>query len=193
LKDLLFWNVLEGGARAYHGLRGHYPNLKPREKNMSDDHDQVSAALSDATAAAILGHIAAIEQLLPFLLARQAGGQSVMADTPPSPEGISLAEVLQDRTAGAQFQKFLPPLRQLMNKMENTFDVIMLVESAPAPDKSAPVTPKAEYLHEDRLRHAGHARKEKVSLGKISHIANVRYPASVGNATPITFRQAILK
>ena len=106
-----------------------------------DNNNRVSVTIADQTVTDILGHIAAIEALLPFLLTRDAGDNSVMlgeksvgfdekcagymtSNPEFIPGYIALPEVLKDRTARAQFLKFLPSLNLLTAKAEDTFDVI---------------------------------------------------------------------
>ncbi|MCX6895936.1 MAG: hypothetical protein NTZ16_10655 [Verrucomicrobia bacterium] len=103
--------------------------------------NQVSVTIPDQTVTDILGHIAAIQTLLPFLLSRDAGDNSVLlgeksvgfdekcanyiASNPDFlPSYINPAEVLKDRTARAQILKFLPQLRLLTEQAGDTFDVI---------------------------------------------------------------------
>jgi len=108
---------------------------------MPDNNNRVSVTIADQTVTDILGHIAAIETLLPFLLTRDAGDNSVllgeksvgfdekcagyMTSNPEFIPGyIALPEVLKDRSARAQFLKFLPSLNLLAGKADDTFNVI---------------------------------------------------------------------
>lgn len=97
--------------------------------------------ITDQTVAAVLGHIAAIEQLLPFLITRPEGDNSVLlgeksvgldekcASSMTShpefiPGYVSVPEVLKDRTARDQFVKFLPLLKLVTGMADDTFNVI---------------------------------------------------------------------
>jgi hypothetical protein len=108
---------------------------------MSDNNNRVSVTIPDQTVSDILGHLTAIEALLPFLLTRDEGDNSVllgeksvgfdekcagyMTSNPEFIPGfIALPEVLKDRTARIQFLKFLPSLKLLADKAEDTFNVI---------------------------------------------------------------------
>lgn len=107
---------------------------------MANDN-QVSAVLTDQNVTDILGHITAIEGLLPFLISRAVGDNNVMlgdksvafdekcanymASNPEFIPGyVDPAEVLKDRALRAQFAKFLPQLQLLASKGGATNDVI---------------------------------------------------------------------
>jgi hypothetical protein len=103
--------------------------------------NQISVTIPDATVTAILGHLTAIEALLPFLISRDPGDTSVMLGektvgfdekcagymtSHPEfiPSYIAIAEVLKDRAARDQFLKFMPQSSLLAAKMTDTFNVI---------------------------------------------------------------------
>jgi hypothetical protein len=103
--------------------------------------NQVSAVLTDQNVTDILGHITAIETLLPFLISRAAGDNNVMlgdksvafdekcanymASNPEFIPGyVDPAEVIKDRALRGQFAKFLPQLQLLASKADDTYDVV---------------------------------------------------------------------
>ena len=103
--------------------------------------NQVSATLTDPNVTDILGHLTAIQALLPFLISRPPGDNNVMlgeksvgfdekcaAYMTSNPEFIPgyvvPAEVLKDRALRVQFNKFLPQLQLLAAKAQDTFDVV---------------------------------------------------------------------
>ncbi len=103
--------------------------------------NQISVVITDQNVTDILGHITAIQAILPFLISRAAGDTNVqlgdksagfdekcasyMASNPEFLPGfLDMAEVLKDRTARLQFQKFLPQLNLLASQGVDTFNVI---------------------------------------------------------------------
>ncbi|TAK94042.1 MAG: hypothetical protein EPO07_17300 [Verrucomicrobia bacterium] len=107
---------------------------------MANDN-RISVTITDPNVADIIGHITAIENLLPFLISRDDGDNTVllgeksvgfdekcagyMASNPDYiPSYIQVAEVLKDRAARAQILKFLPRLHLLASKADDTFDVV---------------------------------------------------------------------
>jgi hypothetical protein len=103
--------------------------------------NRLSITVIEQTVTDVLGHITAIEGLLPFLINREPGDSTVLlgeksvgfdekseayiASNPEFQPGfIDPAEVLKDRAARLQFLKFLPQLRLLAGKAEDTFDVL---------------------------------------------------------------------
>jgi len=107
---------------------------------MANDN-QISVTLSDETVTAIIGHITAIEGLLPFLISRPDGDNNVMlgeksvgfdekcsgymASHPQFIPGyVNPAEVQKDRAARMQLNKFISRLSLLAAKAQDTYDVI---------------------------------------------------------------------
>jgi len=103
--------------------------------------NQVSAAITDQNVTDILGHIAAIEELLPFVISRAPGDNNVMlgdksvafdekcanymtSNPEFIPGYVQPAEVLKDRALRGQFNKFLPRLNLLASKGVDTYDVV---------------------------------------------------------------------
>ncbi|MCX6895646.1 MAG: hypothetical protein NTZ16_09155 [Verrucomicrobia bacterium] len=103
--------------------------------------NQVSATLADQSVTDILGHLTAIEVLLPFLISREPSDDNVMlgeksvgfdekcasymASHPEFIPGyVKPAEVLKDRTLRAQLIRFLPQLHLLAAKVEDTCNVV---------------------------------------------------------------------
>jgi hypothetical protein len=155
---------------------------------MSDNNNRISVTIADQTVADILGHIAAIETLLPFLLTRDAGDNSVMlgeksvgfdekcasymtSNPEFMPSYIKISEVLKDRTARTQFMKFLPSLRVLTGKAEDTFNVIgneiMMADLAYYNNTGEAAnhgTPGAGNVHDDlATRYPGRPTKAKTA------------------------------
>ena len=114
--------------------------LAPKNKIMSNDN-RISVTISDQDITTILGHLDGIETVLNFLISRDPGDNTVMlgdksvgfddkcaayiASNPEFLPGfIDPAEVLKDRAARAQFQKFLSRLNVLAGKANDTFNVI---------------------------------------------------------------------
>jgi hypothetical protein len=96
--------------------------------------NQISVVITDQ-------NVTAIQAILPFLISRAAGDTNVqlgdksagfdekcasyMASNPEFLPGfLDMAEVLKDRTARLQFQKFLPQLNLLASQGVDTFNVI---------------------------------------------------------------------
>ena len=107
---------------------------------MANDN-RISVTITDQQVADILTHLTALETALPFLLDREPGDKTVMlgeksvgfdekcaaymySNPEFIPSYLDTAEVTKDRTARAQFLKFLPQLRQLTDKANDTFDVL---------------------------------------------------------------------
>jgi hypothetical protein len=105
------------------------------------DDNRISVTVTDKNVTDILTHLDAIETILPFLLSREEGDNNVMLGdksvgfdekcgsymgTNPEflPPYVDAAEVEKDRAAREQFLKFLPRLRLLAKKTDDTFDVI---------------------------------------------------------------------
>ena len=139
---------------------------------MNNDN-RISVTVTDQNVTDILGHITAIEAILAFLISRDAGDDSVMlgeksvgfdekcagymtSNPDYIPSYVQLAEVLKDRAARAQFLKFLPRLRLLTGKSDDTFDVIgneiMLADLAyynNTGDAAKRGRPGAQAIHDD--------------------------------------------
>ena len=107
---------------------------------MANDN-QVSAVLTDQNVEDILGHLTALEALLPFLISRAVGDNNVMlgdksvafdekcanymASNPEFIPGyVDPAEVLKDRALRDQFSKFMPQMQLLASKSVDTYDVV---------------------------------------------------------------------
>jgi hypothetical protein len=103
--------------------------------------NQISIVITDQNVTDILGHLTAIQAILPFLISRAPddinvllGDKSVAFDqkcagymtTNPEflPAYVDMTEVLKDRAARAQFQKFLPLLNLIASQGLDTFNVI---------------------------------------------------------------------
>jgi hypothetical protein len=103
--------------------------------------NRVSATLTDPNVTEIVGHIKAINALLPFLISRPDGDKAVMlgdksvgfdekcaAYMTSNPEFIpgfiNEAEVLKDRALRAQMGKFVAELQLLAAKAVATYDVV---------------------------------------------------------------------
>jgi hypothetical protein len=139
---------------------------------MNNDN-RISVTITDQNVTDILGHLAGIEGILSSLISRDAGDNSVMlgeksvgfdekcagymASNPDYiPSYVQIAEVLKDRAARAQFLKFLPRLRLLTGKADDTFDVIgneiMLADLAyynNTGDAGKRGRPGAQAIHDD--------------------------------------------
>ena len=139
---------------------------------MNNDN-RISVTLTEQNVTDILGHIAGIEAILAFLISRDAGDDSVMlgeksvgfdekcagymtSNADYIPSYVQIAEVLKDRAARAQFLKFLPRLRLLTGKSDDTFDVIgneiMLADLAyynNTGDAAKRGRPGAQAIHDD--------------------------------------------
>lgn len=104
-------------------------------------YNQINANLTDQNVTDILGHLTAIQALLPFLISRQPGDNNVMLGDKTMafdekcagymvshpeflPNYVGIIELVTDRTARAQIQKFLPQLRLLTAQAVDTYDVI---------------------------------------------------------------------
>jgi hypothetical protein len=105
------------------------------------DTNRISVTITDQNVSDVIGHIDGIEAVLNFLISREEGDNSVllgeksvgfdekadgyMTSNPEFiPTYVEMPEVLKDRTARTQFLKFLPRLRVLAAKAEDTFNVI---------------------------------------------------------------------
>ena len=139
---------------------------------MANDN-RISVTITDQQVADILTSLAALETALPFLLNREPGDKTVLlgeksvgfdekcaAYMRSNPEFIPSYlvdhEVTKDRVARAQFLKFLPQLRQLAAKANDTFDVIgnelMLADLAyynNTGDAAKRGRPDAQSIHDD--------------------------------------------
>lgn len=158
------------------------------------DTNRVSVVIPDQTVTDLLGHIAAIEALLPFLKTREEGDNSVFLgersvgfdekcagymNTNPEfiPGYVSMPEVLKDRAARAQFLKFLPSLKLIAAKAEDTFDLIgndiMLANLAyynNTGDAAKHGSPGAGNIHDDlATRYPG--RPSKTAAAKTQQMA----------------------
>ena len=153
---------------------------------MANDN-QVSAVITDQNVTEILGHVTAIQTLLPFLLSRAAGDNNVMlgeksvgfdekcsaymASNPEFIPGYILpAEVLKDRVLRAQFNKFLPQLQLLAAKVQDTYDVVgneMMM---------------ADLAYYNSTGDA--AKRGKTSAGDIHDDLATRYPGRSSAKTP---------
>lgn len=150
---------------------------------MNNDN-RISVTITDQNVTDILGHIAGIEAILSFLISRDAGDANVMlgeksvgfdekcasymtSNPDYIPSYVQFAEVLKDRAARAQFLKFLPRLRLLTGKADDTFDVIgneiMLADLAyynNTADAAKRGRPAAQDIHDDlATRYAGRPSK----------------------------------
>ena len=148
------------------------------------DTNRVSVTITDQTVTDILGHLDAIEALLPFLLTRDAGDNSVllgeksvgfdekcasyMTSNPEFIPGyVALPEVLKDRAARSQFLKFLPSLKLIAAKAQDTYDVLgndlMLADLAyynNTGDAAKHGSPGAGNIHDDlATRYPGRPNK----------------------------------
>src|ERR1041384_269214 len=118
-----------------------WDGMVPDSNRVMPNDNQVSASLTDVNVTDLLGHITAIEELLPFLISRADGDNNVMlgeksvgfdekcaaymASNPQFIPGyVNPAEVLKDRALRAQFNKFLPRLSLLAAKSQDTYDVV---------------------------------------------------------------------
>jgi hypothetical protein len=107
---------------------------------MANDN-QVSGVLTDQNITDLLGHITALQGLLPFLISREPGDSNVMLGDRSAgfdekcsgymtsnpeflPGYIKPADVLNHRALRAQMQKFVPQLKLLAAMTEDTFDVV---------------------------------------------------------------------
>ena len=137
------------------------------------DNNRISVTVTDKNVTDILGHLDAIEAILPFLLSRDAGDNNVMlgeksvgfdekcksymgSNPEFLPSYVESAEVLKDRAARDQFLQFLPRLRLLAAKADDTFDVIgneiMLADLAyynNTADAAKHGSPSAGDIHDD--------------------------------------------
>lgn len=149
--------------------------------------NQVSAALTDANITDILGHVTAIQALLPFLISRPPGDNNVMlgeksvgfdekcaAYMTSNPEFIpgyvDPAEVLKDRALRVQFNKFLPQLQLLAAKAQDSYDVVgneMMM---------------ADLAYYNSTGDA--AKRGKTSAGDIHDDLSTRYPGRSSTKTP---------
>jgi hypothetical protein len=110
-------------------------------KGIMSSDNRVSAAITNQTVTDIVGHLTAIQALLPFLISRPQGETNVMLgersvgfdekcgtymESNPEfiPGYIDAAEVLKDRVLRAQLNKFLPQLELLAAKARDTFDIV---------------------------------------------------------------------
>jgi hypothetical protein len=117
-----------------------WDGMVPETNTPMPTDNQVSAVLTDQNVTDILGHIAAIETLLPFLLSRATGDNLVMlgektvafdekcaaymASHPEfTPSYANPAEVLKDRALRVQIDKFRSRLNLLAAKTEDTYNV----------------------------------------------------------------------
>ena len=115
-------------------------NAQQQNKTMSSDN-RISVTVTDQNVTDVLGHLDGIETVLNFLISRDPGDVAVMlgdksvafdekcagyiASNPEFLPGFIVpAEVLKDRAARAQFQKFLNRLNLLAAKANDTFNVI---------------------------------------------------------------------
>lgn len=167
---------------------------KTQHSHIMSDTNRISVTITDQTVTDILGHLTAIEQLLPFLITREEGDNAVMLgqksvgfdekcagymQTNPEfiPGYVAIAEVLKDRTAREQFLKFLPSLKLVTAKAEDTFDVlgneIMLANLAYYNNTDAAAkhgTPGAANIHDDlAIRYPG--RPSKAAAAKTAQVA----------------------
>jgi hypothetical protein len=109
-------------------------------KIMANDN-QVSGVITDQNITDILGHLTAIQTLLPFLISREPGDNNVMlgdksvgfdekcagymASNPEFIPGyVKPADVLNHRALRDQFKQFLPQLQLLAAKAQDTYDVV---------------------------------------------------------------------
>lgn len=133
----LRWNT--PGARYGGTVEEVMAAIAQQEKNMNSN--RLSIVISDQDVTALNGHLDGIETLLNFLISRPPGDDNVMLGdksagfdektaaymgTNPEyiPSYLKAADILQDRTARAQFMKFLGRLKLLASKGQDTFDVL---------------------------------------------------------------------
>jgi hypothetical protein len=112
-----------------------------KPKNIMATDNQISVVITDQNVADILGHLTAIQAILPFLISRAAGDinvqlgdksagfdqkcMSYMTSNPEFLPGyVDMAEVLKDRAARAQFQKFMPQFNLVASQVVDTYNVI---------------------------------------------------------------------
>ncbi len=150
------------------------------------DDNLLSVTITDQNVTDVLGHLTGIETILDFLISRDTGDSSVllgeksvgfdekaagyMASNPEFIPGFTdPAEVLKDRTARAQFLKFLPTLLLLAKKAEDTFNLIGneiytadLAYYSSTADAAKRGRPDAQAIHDDLAkRYPGRASKAK--------------------------------
>ena len=160
------------------------------------DDNRISVTIADQTVTEILGHITAIQALLPFLLSRDAGDNNVMlgeksvgfdekcaaymASNPDFlPSYIKMAEVLKDRTARAQFLKFLPQISLLKSQLDDTFNVI---------GNEIYLADLAYYNNTDAAAKVG-----RPGAGDIHDDLATRYPGCSSKASAAKAQQAAIK
>jgi hypothetical protein len=155
---------------------------------MANDN-RISVTITDQQVADIVTHIAALETALPFLLNREPDDISVLLgeksvgfdekcgaymNSNPDyiPSYIDTQEVNKDRAARAQFLKFLPRLRLLVDKANDTFDIIgnelMLADLAyysNTGDAAKRGRSDAQTIHDDlATRYPGRPGKAKTAF-----------------------------
>ncbi len=161
---------------------------------MANDN-QVSAALTNQNIDDIINHLTAIQDLLPFLISRANGDNTVMlgersigfdekcsAYMASSPEFIpgyvDSAEVAKDRALRAQFNKFLPQFQLLAAKAQDTYEVIgneLMI---------------ADLAYCNSTRDA--AKRGRANAGDIHDDLALRYPGrSNGKTTQATAKAAV--
>lgn len=148
--------------------------------------NRISVTVTDQQVTDILANLAALEAALPFLINREPGEKTVllgeksvgfdekcaayMSSNPEFiPSYLDANEVLKDRSARAQFLKFLPQLRQLAEKANDTFDILgnelMLADLAfysNTGDAAKRGRPDANSIHDDLAnRYPGRTTKAK--------------------------------
>jgi len=149
----------------------------------------ISAVITDQTVTDVLGHVAAIRTLLPFLVNRDPGDTTVLLGdksagfdeksaaymtTNPEflPGYLTMAEVLADRAARVQMQKLLPVFILLASQAKDSFDLIGnqiyaadLAYYNDAGDAAKLGRPAAQDIHDDlAARYPGHALKAQAAM-----------------------------
>ena len=150
---------------------------------MSSDN-RISVTVTDQNVTAVLGHLDGIETVLDFLISRDPddvavmlGAKSVgfdekcagyMTSNPEFQPGFTdPAEVLKDRAARAQFDKFRNRLNVLASKVNDTYNVIGneiyaadLAYYNNTDEAARRGRPGAKTIHDDlATRYPGRARK----------------------------------
>jgi hypothetical protein len=157
-------------------------------KIMANDN-QLSVVITDQNVTDILGHLTAIQAILPFLISRPPGDDNVllgdksagfdekcasyMTSNPEFLPGyLKMADVLKSRTARAQFQKFLPQFNLVASQVEDTFNVVGnqiykadLGYYNSTGDAAKVGLPGAGDIHADLAsRYPGHAAKAQAAV-----------------------------
>lgn len=158
--------------------------------------NQISVVITDQNVTDILGHLAAIQAILPFLISRAAGDTNVLLGDKSAgfdekcasymtgnpeflPGFLDMTEVLKDRAARAQFQKFLPQLNLLASQGVDTYNVI------------GNEIYKADLGYYNSTGDA--AKVGRAGAGDIHADLASRYPGHTPKPAPVTTAQAAAK